>query len=289
MIDVFSPLPPEARRETIAAYSKFLADRDGVLDVERRTLSHREEKMARHSKPLARVRDMDRALFDAQYTSFDAKKATPPEMLLLLTLLKANAAEAFGVNTTIEKVFREAVAKQDNLELTLLVEEHYHTRILLSSAVLYGIEVTSPYTPAAAFRALIHGIAISPKFMARPLTLAAEILGTLVFLNMLYKCREVLADDPELRDAVEERICEVLIDELGHVTYNRMCLGAAGLAQAKFLLPIVASAISRAVPETVALDMARLAVAGPRATVGVHLVSCARLHRRSRHAQHVFG
>ena len=177
MLDLFRPLPLDARLENRAAYQKFLAARDGVVNLEKRTLTRREEGMARYMKPLPRVRGIDRALFDAQYASFDPKMATSPETLLLISLVKVNAAEAFGVNKFYEKVFRRAVKNNDALELTLLIEETYHTRILLSSAVLYGIEVTAPFRPPTALRALIGGIAYSPEFMSRPLTLAAKSWG----------------------------------------------------------------------------------------------------------------
>jgi hypothetical protein len=253
MLDLFRPLPPEARRENLAAYQKFLNDRDGVVDVEKRTLARREEGVAHYMKPLPRVREMDRALFDAQYASFDPKIATSPEMLLLMALVKVNAAEAYGVDQNYERVSRRAVKNDDALELTLLVEETYHTRILLSAAVLYGIEVKAPFTPPTSLRALIGGITYSPEFLSRPLTLAAEILGTLLFLNLFDKCSDVLRHDPELRDSVQERICEIMVDEIGHISFNRMCLGGAGLAQTRAILPFVAMGISRMIPELTAL------------------------------------
>jgi hypothetical protein len=249
MVDLFSPLPPEARRENRAAYQSFLAARDGIVDLERKTLTRREEGMARYTKPLARLREMDRALFDSQYAVFDRKVEMPPEMMLLMALVKVNAAESFGANRTYDKFLHRAVKKEDSLELTLLIEETYHTRILLSSAVLYGMEVTSAFKPPAALRALISGITVTPEFISRPLTLASELLGTLVFTRLLEKARAILAHDPELRDAIEERLCDVLVDELGHVSFNRMCLGGAGLAQARMMLPILGATLGGVIPE----------------------------------------
>jgi hypothetical protein len=253
MLDIFSPLSLEARRENRAAYQKFLTDRDGVVDIERRTLTRREEGMARYTKPLARIREMDSRLFEARCASFDPKAETPPEVLLLLALVKVNAAESFGANRTYERVFRHAIKHNDSLELTLLIEETYHTRILLSSTVLYGIEVTAPFKPPASLRALIAGITKSPEFVSRPLTLASEILGTLVFAKLLEKTHHILRHDPELRDSVEERLCDVLVDEIGHVSFNRMCLGGAGLAQARMMLPILGMTLAGTVPELSAL------------------------------------
>ncbi|MGO9836107.1 MAG: hypothetical protein ACLP1X_18040 [Polyangiaceae bacterium] len=262
MLDIFRPLPIEARRESLDAYQKFLAGRDGALDLEKKQLDRREAGMLRYERPLSRIRGVDRDLFKAQYASFDAKVATPPEMVLLLALVKMNAAEAFGVNETFDKVFHRAVKNDDMCELTLLIEETYHTRILLSTAMSYGVEVSAAFEPPAALRALIAGIARTPTFVSRPLTLAAEVLGVLSFLNLLEKTRDVLRHDPELRDAVEERLCEIIVDELGHMSFNRACLGAAGMAQARVLLPIVAKGLAGVLPEIRALGVTASAAQG---------------------------
>ena len=189
MLDIFSPMHPTEQREKRVTYRRFLADRDGAPDVERRTLSRREETMTRFERPLAGRRALDRALFDAQYARFDPSRPTPDEMLLLLTLVKVNAAEAFGVNSTYNQALRQATANQDDLELVLLIEETYHTKILLSSTRLYGLDVHGPYTPPLALRALIGGIAHAPEAVSRPLTMASEIFGTLSFLKLLHATR----------------------------------------------------------------------------------------------------
>jgi hypothetical protein len=212
-------------------------------------LTLRERGMERFERPLARLRDIDRELFQSQYENFDRKRKTPAEVLLLIGLVKVNAAESYGVSQSFDKVYRRAIESEDDLELVLLIEETYHTRILLSSAVLYGIDVKSPYRPHAGLRALIGGINHTPDFISRPLILAGEILGSLAFLNLLHKTREILGHDPELRDAVEERVSEILVDEIGHVSFNRMCMGPAQLVETRLLLPAVAMGLSSAVPE----------------------------------------
>jgi hypothetical protein len=148
---------------------------------------------------------------------------------------------------------KRALQDDDDLEPLLLIEETYHTRILLSAACLYGIEVDSAYVPPSALRVLIGGIAHTPESISRPLTLAGEILGTLLFANLLTVARKVLKDDGELADAVEERIIEVLVDEIGHISFNRMCLGPVGLAQTRVLLPLVVKGMAGFSPELQAL------------------------------------
>ncbi len=253
LVDIFRPIPTEVRRANLAAYQKFLADRDGAMDIERRQLSRREEGMVRYERPLSRIREIDRDLFVKQYSSFDSKVEMSKEMLLLLALVKINAAEAFGVNQSYDSVLRRAIKNDDTCELYLLCEETYHTRILVSTALSYGIEVKSAYAPPTALRALITTIGATPKFLSRPLVLASEVLAVLMFLNLLEKSRVVLRHDPELRDGVEDRLCEIITDELGHMSFNRACIGAAGMAQARMLLPLVAAGMSGAFPEMKAL------------------------------------
>jgi hypothetical protein len=250
-MEAFSPISKTARPAILRDYREFLQARDGVVDATQRTLSKREEAMRRFF--IAGDRSMDRELFQLQYEHFDPKRDTSREMLLLLALVKVNAAEAYGVQRTIDGALERAQRSDDDTELILLVEEFYHTKILLSAARLYGIDVPAPARPHFALRAFVSSIATLPDFLARPITLAGEMMGVLVFLKLLDAARTVLSDAPSVRDAVEERLMEILIDEIGHVSFQRLSMGRAGLALTKALLPIVALGLARSIPEVRAL------------------------------------
>jgi hypothetical protein len=249
MDSVFSTVLPDARREQRLVYRQMLAARDGDLDIERRTLSRREDRMEHYLAPVSAPRSIDRALFDSQYAKYDRRRETPPELLLLLSLVKINAAEAYGVERMIGPLLARLRKEQDDVELVLTIEENYHTRILLSASRLYGMDVTAPYSPHASLRALIGTMAMVSPAMSRPLVLAAELMGTLYFLDLLRVARETLRDLPALRDAVEERLTDVLIDEIGHVSFNRLCMGIAGLTQARMIFPVVVAGLADSVPE----------------------------------------
>jgi hypothetical protein len=281
MLDVFSPLTGDARSANYSAYREYLGERDGPLDVDARTLSRREEGMIRYSRPLSRMREVDQALFHAQYASFDARRPMSQEALLLMALVKINASEAYGVSRVFDVVQERAELRRDDVELTLLVEETYHTRILLSSALLYGLEISAPFDPPLGVRVLIAGLARAPEALARPLMLAGEILSALTFLNLLDATREILKHDPELRDAIEERVMEVLVDELGHITFNRLLLDPTGLTRARWLMPMVALGMSRSMPELGAIGLRTSAVGADTVT------TCARLPAAVRKAAFV--
>jgi hypothetical protein len=250
-MEPFSPVSKTARPAILRHYREYLQARDGLVDATQRTLSKREERMRGFF--VAGDRSIDRELFQLQYERFDPKRSTCREMLLLLALVKVNVAEAYGVQQTIDGALERAQRSDDDTELMLLVEESYHTKILLSAARLYGIDVPAPARPHVALRALVSSIATLPDFLARPLTLAGEMMGVLVFLKLLDAARTILSEAPSVRDAVEERLIEILIDEIGHVSFQRLSMGRAGLALTKALLPIVALGLSRSIPEVRAL------------------------------------
>src|SRR5689334_2069724 len=81
-------------------------------------------------------RPIDTKLFHEQYEAFDARRETPRELLLLLALTKINAAEAYGIQVTKQLRKDDEVTE---LEQWIALEEHYHPRILLSSARHFGL------------------------------------------------------------------------------------------------------------------------------------------------------
>jgi hypothetical protein len=263
MLDPFTHVPEVARAEYRASYRQYLAERDGVLDPDRRQLSKREDRM-RQLEGVAASRSLDRSLFDAQYAAFDPRRTTSPEMLLLLALVKVNAAEAYGVNATFDQTLaRTARGQEDDTELTLLIEETYHTRILLSATRIYGFRVDQPYAPPLGLRSVIGVMSSAPAFLSRPIVFVSEVLGTIWFTRLFHLVERVLAHDPELRDAIQERLIEVLVDEIGHVTFNRLCLGPRGMLAARAMLPLVARGMGGIIPELEPLGL------GPSYDVGI--------------------
>lgn len=276
MLDLFTPMSPDAQLANRAAYRAFLRERDGDADLKERTLSLRERGMQRYEKPLSALRSIDAASFLAQYRKFDPRRPMTREALLLMMLVKTNAAEAYGVQTMYEMAYERAMRVDDDLELLLLIEETYHTRILLSSAVLYGVQIERPYAPPPSLRTLIGMIVYAPEALSRPLIFASEILGLMIFVDVLYASREILKHDPELRDAIEERVMEIMVDEIGHISFNRMAIGPAGVACARRLLPIMAPSLTGAVREMGALGLRLSARGADRATTSPRIPEAVR-------------
>src|SRR5262249_30724292 len=137
----------------------------------------------------------------------------------------------------------------------VLLEEGYHTRLLLSAARLFGAEVTHASPPTASTRAIVGAIAGLPEAASRPVTFSGEIVGILTFLRMLDATRRIFAGRGALRDALEERVMEVLVDEVGHLSFNRILLGRGGFHAARAILPMVGLGTRGALPEAEMIDV----------------------------------
>jgi hypothetical protein len=254
-------VPFRQRAEGLRAYDAFLRARNGEPDFANGTLSKREPTMQRLAAATARLgEEIDEPLFRKQLERFDPKLATPREVLLLLTYLKMNAAEAFGVDAVTAARHRPGV-QVPFVERMVALEETYHTRLLLSAAQLYGLEIDVRYRPPFALRLLIGALASFPQRLFHPVLLASEVIGVISFWRLFRVTGEILRDRPALRDALQERVLEVLVDEIGHISYNRLSLGRPGLIAARALLPLLALSTGWFTPDAVPIGVAGIPAA----------------------------
>jgi hypothetical protein len=248
--DIFTPIPTLARPEVMARFEAFLLDRDGVPDLMARVLPRREEMIHRFNNPPATFAGrIDQAMLDTQCARYDGPRSLSKEVGLLLAYVKINAAEAWSVEKNLQWLASQGGTPVDGIPLFRLLEEDYHTKILLSAANVFGVRATARYDPSPGMDLLLKAIVNLPAGIGDPLGLATEFYSVMCFNRLLRRTREILGDEPVLRELFEERVTEVLIDEIGHVSFYRMLLGSSGLRLASALLPLVAVGLRGAIPE----------------------------------------
>jgi hypothetical protein len=235
----------EEREQLIEAYGRYLVERDGAPGADGETLFLREQGMQRLRAQRVRYRGpADEAAFRHLYGGGRIEADTPPELLLLSAFVKINSQEAFAVET-IKRVKTELTP----LEGRVLLQENYHTRLLLSATDLFELSVPERQRPLAALRVVVGVVARTPPGIMHTLALASEILGVANFLRLLRATRTTMRAHPELRDALEERVLEVCTDEAGHMSFNRLKVGAFGMAVARGLLPMLVAGFRHTTPE----------------------------------------
>lgn len=233
MPSFFDPVDDGQREPLLQAYLDYLVQRDGPVEPGTGRLPKREVSLAAMNSTGVRYDgEISQADFDRLYSRFSAAAPELSRTLLLLLLFcKMNAGEAYGVRV-VKRVHAKEFQNPRDLPTRAIQfaqeEEEYHTRILVGAAKHFDVRAEGVYYPPAALKVLIGGLAYAPKPLFHPILFGAEVAGVYVFNWTLHRIPAMLKDQPELVDALEERLTEVLIDEIGHVTLNRLVLGEFG-------------------------------------------------------------
>lgn len=254
---LYSSVADMPREDLLKAYRAFLAERNGEMDFNR-GFSRREAWLGEASGWAARYEGaVDAAAFNRAYVDFREARHLSLPVLALLTFVKANAGEAYGV----EVVNRVRHKRHDDtrlfhqVERLLGYEETYHTKILIGATQHFGVEVKGAWKPNLQLRVLIGSLAYAPGVLFHPILLASEISGVFLFQWMLKRVGEIFKDQPDIRESMEQRLTEILVDEVGHVAFNRMAVGPRALAAVRAMVPKVVEGVLGTTPEYRALGL----------------------------------
>lgn len=253
----------ESQREALLkAYIDYLTERNGELDRETGTLPRREASLAQMNAAEIRFEgEILQADFDRLYANFDASAPElTPELLLLLTFCKMNAGEAYGVRVVRavhERRDQNPSSPRGQAILFAQEEEEYHTRILVGAALNFDIQVEGVYLPKLPLKVLIHAIAYAPRPLFHPILYGAEVAGVYSFNWTLNRIAASIKGQPALREALEERLIEILVDEIGHVAFNRLAMGERWLGVGRYLAGQTVRGMPLITPELGALGFDR--------------------------------
>jgi len=251
----YAPAPEVSRSEDLlGAYQAFLRERNGP------GFAARDERMKTFDPSLVHAHMViDSARFNRNYARFRETNVSEEE-LALLAFVKINSGEAYGVEV-VSKARRDQQAAPGvaaEVERTLADEERYHTRLLVGAAGHFaGLTVGDAWRPPLPLRVLIGALARLPTVLFHPVLLGAEIAGVHTFDWMLRRLKTLFRDQPRVRESMERRLIEVLIDEVGHITFNRVMVGALGRGVARQLAKLVVRGHRTSGRELIALGYGR--------------------------------
>ncbi len=251
-LSFFSTTPPASEQDALLnAYQDHLIARNG------RGFDKREDRMAAHfdQTDVRASIHVDEGRFNRNYGAFK-EKDIPLEEVALLAFVKINAGEAYGVEVTSKA--RAHLMERDEpkyrVEKVIAEEENFHTRLLLGATLHFeGLTVGDAWRPAFPLRLLIGGLARFPEWMFHPVLLGSEVSGVYSFNWLLNRVQTLFKDDPQVRESMEQRLIDILIDEIGHIAYNRIVISKRGLPWAKRLAGLVTDGQRQMTPEMVAL------------------------------------
>jgi len=231
---LFTALPPAERRALGERYLAFVRERDGEPDLARRTLARRESWFAQlrtAAVPAWTGERIDPTAFKQWHLGERTLRDASPLVVWLVALARANEGEEWGVDYLLDRGGFQGLGKHGALQPRDFadLEETYHTRIFKEIVALFGLdfELRPPPRP---IQQSVKLMAYLPESLSFTLLAAGELMGTVAFLELAERAERLLAAHPALLTRVRDLLDEILIDEVGHVTYLLGSMGPARLS-----------------------------------------------------------
>src|SRR5215470_11524628 len=220
---LFTPLPASLRQRIADDFIAFALARDGEPNVRQRTLTRREAFFERLAEQPALRWDgppIDPEEFTRWHRGNRSLAEAPPLLAWLVKVARANEGEGWGVEYLLDRGGFDGLGRGGRLQPRDFadLEETYHTRIMREVVRLFGIEYDLR-TPPKVVQQSVKLMARLPRQASYMLLLAGELMGTIAFAHMARQGEKLLADHPAVCERVRMLLDEILIDEVGHVTF----------------------------------------------------------------------
>jgi hypothetical protein len=236
---LFTALPADRRRRLGEEYLAFVAARDGEPDLKRRTLARREAWFADLTRTVVDAWNgerIDPVRFGEWHRGERPLSEASPLAVWLVMVARANEGEAWGVDYLLDRGGFEGLGKGGTLRPRDFadLEETYHTRILREVVRTFSVdyELREPTKP---IQQSVKFMAHAPEKLSFTLLAAGELMGTVAFLELARRGERLVASQPDIVARVQALFDEILIDEIGHVTY---LLGSMGTWQLRLMRQI---------------------------------------------------
>jgi hypothetical protein len=226
---LFTPLPPAERRALGEAYLAFVRQRDGEPDLAQRTLARREAwftDLVRRPLPAWTGERIDPDAFKRWHLGERSLREASPLAVWLVAIARANEGEEWGVDYLLDRGGFQGLGRTGRLQPRDFadLEETYHTRIFREIVRLFGLDFELREPPRPIQRS-VKLMSVLPERLSFMLLAAGELMGTIAFLELAARAERLMKDHPTVLARVRELLDEILIDEVGHVTY---LLGSMG-------------------------------------------------------------
>lgn len=220
---LFTPLPDAARRRIADEFVAFALARDGAPDLPTRSLARREAFFARlRATPAPRWdgAPIDAEAFTRWHRGSRPLTEAPPLIAWLVKVARANEGEGWGVDYLLDRGGFDGLGAGGALQPRDFadLEETYHTRIMREIVALFGLGYTLRRPPLA-IQQSVKLMARLPRQASYMLLLAGELMGTVAFAQLARQGEALLDGHPAVAARVRELLDEILVDEVGHVTF----------------------------------------------------------------------
>ena len=221
---LFTPLPDTHRRRIADDYVAWARRRDGEPDVRTRRLAGREaffRDWDARAKPEWTGERIDPERFRRLHSGAEPCRDVSPFVYWLVQVSRANEGEAWGVDYLLSRGGFDGLGGKDGRlhpRDFADLEEVYHTEVMHRVCRLFGVDFELRVPPATV-RQSVKLMSVLPQQASYMLLLAGELMGTVAFGMMAERGDRLLADHPVHQRLVRDLFDEIMVDEIGHVTF----------------------------------------------------------------------
>lgn len=220
---LFTPLSAEARARIADDFIAFALTRDGEPNVRQRTLARREaffRELASQSAPAWEGEPVSQSDFTRWHVGERPLLDAPPLIVWLVRIARAQEGEGWGVDYLLSRGGFDGLGQKGRLRPRDFadLEEVYHTRIMHEVVRLFGVDFELRVPPQS-IQQPVKLMAHLPQRASYLLLLAGELMGTVAFSMLAAKGERLLEGYPAIQARVRLLLDEILVDEIGHVTF----------------------------------------------------------------------
>ena len=236
------------------SYAAWLAERNGPIAADARTLERREPAMrAAEDFAWPSTRRVDAHRYARNLSRRRPEPGLDHATLWALCLAKASAAENFGasVGTNFAGSSDPAVSA---VLAHIEAEEAYHARTARCLLGALGLGHTPPPPPDAFTRALVRAMAWLPEAWGGAVVVySGEVTAAALFRLLRRSLAEVFEAGSDALSRAEHLLDEVIVDEQAHARFAASRLRRADAALARRLMPHVVRVLEQSLPEAALL------------------------------------
>lgn len=248
VLDPFRILEKGEKEQQVDAYLRYLKQEDGDIDIANKSLSKREDRVADFKLKLETEKSDSVPLEKIhQYMHSTPPDSLDKRLLWLLIAAKANRGEKYGADKKIDDLRNEGVNNPPDVGQYILMEEQYHTKILVGACQICGLDIEIP-DPPKILKLVINQMLKLPKLPSDFLIFLGEVVGVHTFQLMLDNTK-FFSDDPRLEQNLKSLVSEILNDEVGHVVYCRSQMGPTSMKLARHFVGFMGRQILAEIPE----------------------------------------
>ncbi len=240
-LSVFSPANAEQRKANFEDYWDFtqqhggeLFEDDRDLAVKRARLKHFQDNPVKLKTPLTNPDAFYRNYVEMQ----DDPKTLDQKTLLLTGMYKFARHEWVGIKGAWDSVpdMANSHSIEDKISRVHLAEEFCHVRLFDEMLKTCGLDKVE-WVPLGPIKEKIYEqFPKFPGFLMDTPAFVTELMGVTFYCHLSAKINELFADEPEVRDRLQELLAEITIDEVAHVGQRRNFIGSIGMKVSKMLV-----------------------------------------------------